>query len=551
MIIQLLADAGILSGGKNKIVVSVDHTKPLAQAIPNLLSKLKLTKKESFTLYFTTASVSLEHGLCYGDIDYSEATATSSTGGLTTSSDGFSALAKKAGLRCRPTVQALAVARGQQGKDKVAPLPIAVDWNSSPVQLGLKQQGCYLWIKRATKEQEADPDAEALYDEETAQLLDELTKFSLKLPFEYLAAAKSGGTPCAFFAAKDVPVGQVIWREGFQIFESYPAKLVDAVAGSTMLSLNLPYDKDFRTATQNPSFSDEEWSKALSQATLNGLTIGDDLGFAPWLSVFSRCCWPNAMFYLSSDRRSVEIVAIQPIAQGDEVYLPWDCIVDQFWLPADRRQEFVVKKFGHPCSCGRCLRPAEQDKALTATFYNPPPSSDTSQKLAFQVMIEEYTAAIESVDRQQMVTFVLKYDRDFDDVTVPKPSLQLHPHHWRLGSMRARVLSWHRSSVRKRADKHLPTILLEQLEMESSVMPTFWPPRLKHYRQWKDLLLQQSQQVTALLRRMASDRKASITWASLAQLDALERHWNQMKSAETVPVPVIPLPQEDAPRGGG
>ena len=54
-----------------------------------------------------------------------------------------------------------------------------------------------------------------------------------------------------------------------------------------MLSLNLPYDKDF--AVNNDSqgeYTDEEFSKAMSQATANGVAVGERFGFAEWVSVF-------------------------------------------------------------------------------------------------------------------------------------------------------------------------------------------------------------------------------------------------------------------------
>eukprot|EP01064_Diplonema_japonicum_P022433 TRINITY_DN3221_c0_g1_i2.p1 TRINITY_DN3221_c0_g1~~TRINITY_DN3221_c0_g1_i2.p1 ORF type:complete len:556 (+),score=166.93 TRINITY_DN3221_c0_g1_i2:89-1669(+) len=526
MIIQLLADSGILGGGKTKIVVSVDPTKPLAQAIPNILSKLKLTKKESFVLYFTTQSTSLENGLGHGETDpYSEAT--SSTGGLTISSDGFNR---------RPYTRIASVKKA----NKILPIPIQVDWNKCPSQLGLKASGCYLWIKRTTKEPEPPESGSDSDVEEVTRLMGDLAKYNSTKPFYYLVPVTRNSVPCAFFAKRDISPGQIVWRELLTVVEAYPLNMVGAVTGNTMLSLNLPCDKNFTAVTQTPQLSDEQWAKALSQATMSGTAVGDDIGFAPWLSVFTRGCWPNAYSFLSPDKKSAAVVAIDGIKQGDEVVLPWDCIINQFWLPTDRRNEFVERKYFKKCNCGRCLSPSVEDKSLTGAYYNAS-GRKVSNSLAIQVMREEYTAAIDSGDRQQMTGFLQKYSKSVNN---PSP-LQLHQNHWRLGCVRSRLLLWYRSNMRKRIDKRLPSLLLDQMEMEAVIMPTYYPPRLTHYRQWQELLQYQSQHVVVLLKRMAKDRP-SIKWSTLTQLAALEEHWQQVRLTDIPPIPsVAPLEETE------
>eukprot|EP01059_Diplonema_ambulator_P005207 TRINITY_DN14957_c0_g1_i2.p1 TRINITY_DN14957_c0_g1~~TRINITY_DN14957_c0_g1_i2.p1 ORF type:complete len:537 (+),score=88.14 TRINITY_DN14957_c0_g1_i2:203-1813(+) len=531
MIIQLLADAGILNGGKAKIVVSVDPTKPLAQAIPNILSKLKLTKKESFLLYFTTHSTSLEHGLGGGEWYDCYSEATSSTGGLTISSDG---LAKHYG------VPVCNFAKPKKA-NKIIALPIAVDWNKAPSQLGLRSAGCYLWIKRTTKEPEpVEPVSSESDIEEANRLLGELVRYDPMRPFTYLRPAVNNGVPCAFYANKDISPGQVLWREVLTVSDAYPISLVETVASNLMLSLNLPFDKNFREASLSEKYSDEQWSKALSQATMNGTAVADDIGFAPWLSIFTRGCWPNATSFLSPDKKSVAVVSIGWIREGEEVILPWECIVNQFWLPTDRRNEFVERKYFKRCRCGRCLSPSEEDRSLTGAYYDAS-GRKVSNSLAIKVMREEYCVAVESGDRQQLQTFLQKYSRSPNN---PSP-LQLHRNHWRLGSIRSKLLLWYRSNMRKRIDKRLPTLLLDQLEMESVILPSFYPPRLTHYRQWLDLLQYQSQHVVVLLKRMAKEYPR-INWCTLTQLAALEEHWQQtVRLSDIPPIPDMVPPPED------
>eukprot|EP01060_Flectonema_neradi_P014510 TRINITY_DN2115_c0_g1_i1.p1 TRINITY_DN2115_c0_g1~~TRINITY_DN2115_c0_g1_i1.p1 ORF type:complete len:571 (+),score=125.03 TRINITY_DN2115_c0_g1_i1:80-1714(+) len=531
MIIQLMADPGILAGGKKKIVVSVDPMKPLARAIPNILSKLKLTKKESIQLYFTTHSTSLEQGLGCGDwYDYSEAT--SSTGGLTISSEG--------------TTSIIARVTKQHRNAQIQPLPISVDWNDNPVQMGLRTQGCVLWVKRSTKEQEPEIDSSCDGDD-VRRVVDAVRKYNPQMPFEFLVPITNNGVAYSFVAKKDIPPGQVIWRERMESVEAYPLTLVEHISRNPMLSLNLPYDKSATTPSQSNEFSDEQWAKALSQATMNGVAVGDEMGFAPWSSVFNRGCWPNAMSFLSADRHTVDVVAIDAIQQGDELTLPWECIIDRFWMPPDHRNEWVQRKYSRKCDCGRCISPSSEDKGLTGAFYasSSKGANSKSNKLAVQVMREEHAAAIENSDRQQMVSFITKYTKDMKDDAVKVESLQLHPHHWRLAEVRSSLLQWYKAAGRKRVDKRLPLVLLDQIQMEESILPKYFPPRLKHYRQWRDLLAQQSQQVTALLKRMAKER--NIDWNALSQLDLLEQYWRDACAAEVNIISTItadnPLPE--------
>ena len=471
-------------------------------------------------LYFTTHSTSLEQGLGCGDIDYSEAT--SSTGGLTISSEGTSRI--------------IAHVTKQYKSTSIQPLPINVDWNNNPVQMGLRTQGCVLWVKRSTKEQEPEVDSSCDGDD-VRRVVDAVRKYNPQLAFEFLVPITNNGVPYSFVAKKDIPPGQVIWRERMDSVEAYPFTLVQHVAGNPMLSLNLPYDKGASTPSQSSEFSDEQWSKALSQATMNGVAIGDEMGFSPWSSVFNRGCWPNAMSFLSADRHTVDVVAIDTIQQGDELTLPWECIIDRFWLPPDHRNEWVQKKYSRKCDCGRCISPATEDKGLTGAFYasSSKGSSSKNNKLAVQLMREEFSTVTENNDRQQMVSFITRYTKELkstlsmDDV-IPGSSLQLHPHHWRLAEVRSSLLLWYKAAGRKRVDKRLPLVLLDQIQMEESIMPKYFPPRLKHYRQWRDLLSQQSQQVTALLKRMAKER--NIDWNALGQLDLLEQYWRDACAAE-------------------
>eukprot|EP01061_Rhynchopus_euleeides_P042052 TRINITY_DN7346_c0_g3_i1.p1 TRINITY_DN7346_c0_g3~~TRINITY_DN7346_c0_g3_i1.p1 ORF type:complete len:593 (+),score=242.72 TRINITY_DN7346_c0_g3_i1:167-1780(+) len=533
MIIQILADKGILGEGKKKIIVSVDYTKPLAQAIPNILSKLLLTKKESFNLYFTTVSTCLESGLGQGEVD-PNSEATSSTGGLTISSAG------RGSADGVPTCSPLAGSPTSASK-QIMPLPIMVDWNNSPQQLRLRSNGCYLWIKRSSKslDEPVDLDADVTASEQVQRLLEEAKPYDPTAPFEYLVGITANTVPYCFVARRDIPAGQVLFRENLSAVDAYPCDLVAAIAENKMMSLNLPYDKEFTAPSQSSTYSNEQWGKALSQATMNGVAVGDKMGFAPWASVFKRSCWPNAMSFLSPDKHTVDVVALDAISQGDEVTLPWDCIVDQFWLPQKRRLEYVQEKYDKGCVCGRCLHPSEEDKTLTGAF------STGNSKLAEQVMRAEYAAAVDRGDRQQMITFIKRYQKSDEDSDVAKPSIQLHKNHWRLCSLRDKLLDWYRVSPKKRMDKRLPVILLDQLEMCTSVMPKFYPPKLKPYRQWRALLDLQTAQVAALLKRMARERSA-IDWAVFAQLDALEQYWNQARVAGIPRIATPPQTDESA-----
>ena len=483
------------------------HQKP-----HSILSKLLLTRKESFDLYFTTQSTCLESGLGLGEYGQTSE-ATSSTGGLTISSAGMDG-------------ESFGSFSGSSSSGKkVLPLPIVVDWNMSPQALRMRMNGCYLWIKRNTTDITApvDLDAEATAAEQVQRMLEEARPYDPSLPFEYLVGVTSNSVAYCFVAKRDIHPGQVIFRENLKKVEAYQNELVSYVAENKMLTLNLPYEKDFEVESTLEAYTNEEFSKAMSQATTNGVAVGDTLGFAPWASVFKRSCWPNAMSFLSPDKRTVDVVAISEVAQGDEVTLPWDCIVDQFWLPQERRQEYIRDKFRKTCSCGRCLQPSTEDKTLTGAFF----SGDS--KLAVQVMRAEYASALENCEKQQMVTFLQRYMRSDEDASsdIAKPSVQLHKNHWRICTLRDRLLNWYRASPKKRMDKRLPALLLDQLEMCTSVMPKLYPPKLKAYRQWKDLLNIQSSHVAALLKRMAKDR-TGIEWSDFAQLDALEQYWNEV-----------------------
>ena len=545
MIIQLGADKGILGGGKKKIIVSVDYAKPLAQAIPkyarqkkttlfafkiifspsmhlspsspphSILSKLLLTKKESFQLFFTTHSCSLESSLAHGDADPSEV---SSAGGLTVSS---------AGGNSNGVGDPLA-----KGAKKVVPIPHVVDWNASPQQLGLRMAGCYLWIRRtnlqggaqapAAGEEGADEAATAQEDAE--RLLADAKAYDPAAPFEYVYGITVNSVPTSFVAKRDISAGQVIFREALEPVEGYTHALVGHIRASKMLSTNLPFDKTFTAPSPSPSHTEEQWSKALSQATTNGVALGETLGFAPWFSVFSHSCWPNAMSFLSPDKRTVDVVAIDNIALGDDVTLPWNCIVDEFWLPHDRRNEHVLQRQEKPCKCGRCLHPSEEDKTLTGAYVS---GEQGTGQLAVKVMREAYAAALDSDDKQPLLSFIQQYQKTETDAGDARSPVQLHKHHWRLCNVRSRLLDWYRVAPKKRMDKRLPGVLLDQLEMCSAVMPKFWPPKLKPYRQWEEMVHMQSAHVQTLLQRMANER-THLDLTTFAQLDALERYWDKV-----------------------
>eukprot|EP00754_Rhynchopus_humris_P028811 Rhum_TRINITY_DN15181_c12_g1::Rhum_TRINITY_DN15181_c12_g1_i1::g.143392::m.143392 len=534
MIIQLGADKGILGGGKKKIIVSVDYAKPLAQAIPNILSKLLLTKKESFQLFFTTHSCSLESSLAHGDA--SDPSEVSSAGGLTVSSAG----GNSNGVGDPPA---------KKGAKKVVPIPHAVDWNASPQQLGLRMAGCYLWIRRtvpggvqapAAGEGAEGADEAATPQEDAERLLADAKAYDPAAPFEYVYGITVNSVPTSFVAKRDISAGQVIFREALEPVEGYTHALVEYIRGNKMLSTNLPFDKTFTAPSSSPSHTDEQWSKALSQATTNGVALGETLGFAPWFSVFSHSCWPNAMSFLSPDKRTVDVVAIDNIALGDDVTLPWNCIVDEFWLPHDRRNEHVLQRQEKPCKCGRCLHPSDEDKTLTGAYVSGEPGTG---QLAVKVMREAYAAALDSDDKQPLLSFIQQYQKAETDAGDARSPVQLHKHHWRLCNVRSRLLDWYRVAPKKRMDKRLPGVLLDQLEMCSAVMPKFWPPKLKPYRQWEDMVRMQSAHVQTLLQRMANER-THLDLTTFAQLDALERYWDKAR-ASNIPRIATPTHSED------
>eukprot|EP01062_Namystynia_karyoxenos_P009883 TRINITY_DN1349_c0_g2_i1.p1 TRINITY_DN1349_c0_g2~~TRINITY_DN1349_c0_g2_i1.p1 ORF type:complete len:560 (+),score=188.14 TRINITY_DN1349_c0_g2_i1:103-1782(+) len=518
MIIQLLADKGIVKNGQARLVVSVNPGKPLSNAIPSILSKAGLTKKESIQLYFTTASTSLEQGLGVGDVDISECT--SSTGGLTISSEGgFSGVG--------PALPAQRRRRFAANTDAIQPLPVAVDWTMTPQQMGLRPD-CFLWIKRgAPREADTETDSSCDHDE-VQRVCDLLGRFNRADPYDWICNVAGA----LIEARQDIPPGQVLWRETLELVPTYPERLVPYILSHPELRRNLPYDTGY-SAEVPEGVSDvepEEWSRALSQAHMNGVSIctaeGDAMGFAPVLSVFQRCCWPNAMSFLSADRRTVDVVAIAAIRQGEEVRLPWDGMHSLLCLSAERRNDFIRRRFGQECRCGRCLRPCEEDQTLTAAFYRPADATHPrrSNRLAAQVMREAHKQSMESAERAAMFTFLEKYA---PGPGAQKATLVLHANHWRLSTVRVRLLQWYAADLRRRTDRHLPGILLDQLEMESRVLPKYWPPKRVWWRLWRELLQTQPSHVSALLRRLARDRGAAIDWTSLAVINALAGHWEQ------------------------
>eukprot|EP01065_Artemidia_motanka_P033238 TRINITY_DN4020_c2_g1_i9.p1 TRINITY_DN4020_c2_g1~~TRINITY_DN4020_c2_g1_i9.p1 ORF type:complete len:558 (+),score=132.99 TRINITY_DN4020_c2_g1_i9:431-2104(+) len=514
MIIQILGDKAIMKGG-NRIVVSVNPTKPLSNAIPSILSKLGLTKKESVQLFFTTASTSLEQGLGVGEVDLSECT--SSTGGLTISSEG--------GVSVRASQPVQQRRRFGAMKDQIhaiQPLPAAVDWTSTPAQMGLTPD-CFLWVKKSAAK-EPDTESDTFCDSERVQrATDVLSKYDQPKSHEWIRVV---GTHFVL-ASKAIPPGQVVWKEDLELVESSSTQLVRYILSSPELRANLPCAP---ALDESWSADDAEKARALSQARMNGVTTrtadGARLGFAPTLSVFQRCCWPNAVSFLSRDRRSAYVVVVASVREGEELRLPWDSSQDLLCLPADRRNEYINRRFGVQCRCGRCLDPCSQDKGLSRVFYQPadPQDSRSSHKLASQVMREAHKQAMEASDKGTMLGFLERYSTSAGG---RKDTLLLYNSHWRLATVRVRLLQWYTADLKRRTDRHLPVILLDHLAMETEVLPKYWPAKRVWLRLWKELLRTQPSHVSALLKRLARDRGDAIDWTALAIVDALATYWEQ------------------------
>ncbi|KAL8427280.1 hypothetical protein Efla_002718 [Eimeria flavescens] len=68
-------------------------------------------------------------------------------------------------------------------------------------------------------------------------------------------------------------------------------------------------------------------------------------------SMTNHSCWPNAEFDFPLPRPSLEVRALRPIQEGEEVVVSY---IDES-LPLHQRQQLLKQHYGFSCTCPRCV----------------------------------------------------------------------------------------------------------------------------------------------------------------------------------------------------